>query len=126
VAVAQVPAVDVAAEGGAVILLRVDDEPRILLGVEDAVRVDIVVATLGGKPLQLDELVDGRLLARLGVAEQRGVCVQLRVAAEVVEAGVPVACLRGDRREAVLFDQPLRDLGALLLELVRSVRRPAE
>ena len=51
----------------------------------------VAARELGGPLLQLDELLDDLLLARLGAAEAGLVAVDLGVVAEVVEAGVALA-----------------------------------
>jgi hypothetical protein len=97
VAVAQVPALDAPAEHGAVVALRVDHEAGVLL------REEGVVARLAA--LELDQLLHGLSLARLGAPDPRLVGVDLRIGAEVVEAGVALARagggLGGDLLEVV-------------------------
>jgi hypothetical protein len=93
VPVAEVPAGDAPAKDGAVVLLGVHDKARVLLGEEVAIFRHAAVAAgqLHGAVAQLDELLDRRLLAGLRAAQPRLVGVHLRIAAEVIEAGVALA-----------------------------------
>jgi len=77
VLVAHVPARDVAADERAVVALRVADEPRALLGGEEAVLGDAAVARgqLGGTLAKLDQLRHDLVLARL---VREGVCLRIR------------------------------------------------
>src|SRR5919106_2477740 len=222
VAVAQVPRRHLLEEHRAVVRLGILHQARVLLGIEHLILRHATIAprVLGGPALQLDQLADDLLLARLGDAGTGDEAVDLGVLAELVEARVTLArplCRLGidlfeepehglhrgaqaieveaveadfrrvlrkrvvvrpqpldeldhvgvaphprrkasevgerlygieviahashvavdavrvgpigfdrDRREAFLLDQPLGDLGALAVELVRAVRRLAE
>jgi len=53
--------------------------------------VPVAARDLGAQVPELDQLLDSLPLARVGAPYARFVRVHLRVAAEVVEAGVPLA-----------------------------------
>src|SRR5207248_4100263 len=80
VCVAEVPALDAAAEDRAVVPLGVGDEPGILLGIEVGVDGDPAIAAreLDRLVPELDELLDSLPLAGLGAADPCLVTVDLR------------------------------------------------
>lgn len=95
VRVTQVPAFVPARIHGAVVRLRVGDEPGVLLGVEAGVRV---LGPSSPPPLQLHELGPDLLLARVRLPRRGGLAIDVGLGAEVVEAGVALAGpLRGIR-----------------------------
>ena len=112
VPVAQVPALHPAAEHRPVVLLGVDHEPGVLLGEELPVRVDRPVPARHG--LKLDELLYRLLLARLRACDAGLVRVDLRIAAELVEA-------------RVALPRPLRRLAIDAVEVLdHRLHRPVE
>ncbi len=122
VLVAHVPARDVAADERAVVALRVADEPRALLGGEEAVLGDAAVARgqLGGTLAKLDQLRHDLVLARL---VREGVC--LRIPADLVEAGVPRPRPRRRIRidpVEIVDDRPHRRVEAVEVEAVEADR----
>jgi hypothetical protein len=90
VAIAEVPGRLAAAEHRAVVGLGVAGQAGVLLGGEEGVLAAPAVpgGELRGPPLELRELLDDLLLARLGGSDAGDVPVGLRVVAEVVEAAV--------------------------------------
>src|ERR1044072_6586668 len=119
VPVAHVPRVDPAAKHRTVILLRILDEPRVLLGIEELVarNAPVAVGEFRGATPQLNQLLDDGRLARLGRVVGGSVRVRGRVLAEVLEARITMA-------------RPARGLGVNLIQvpqygLNRSVE-PAE
>jgi len=98
VAVAQIPALGAGAEDGAVVLLRVHNEARVLLRVEEPVLVEPAVATrlLRCDVPKFHELLDHLLLAWLRSADPCLVRIHLGIGAEVVETGIAIA--RAPRR----------------------------
>ncbi len=105
VAVAQVPALRPAAERGAVVALGIDHQARVLLRVEPTVVLlepAFAERLARGQLAELHELLDGRPLARLDAADACLVGVDLRIAAEVVEARVALAGALGGLRVDVV------------------------
>ena len=95
--VAQVPRRDLLEKHRTVVRFGVLHQAGVLLGVEELVLGHATVAArvLHGPALQLDELADHFLFARFGEAGARDETVDLRVFAEVVEAGIPLPRLPG-------------------------------
>jgi hypothetical protein len=133
VTIPQVPRRDLLQEHRAVVRLGVLDQSGILLGVE---RFFFRWAAIPSRvihcaPLELDELGDDLVLARAGEAGPGDEPVDLGVVAEVIEASVARPCLL--RRLGIDFLEKADDrvhrgveAVALMIELVRPVRRLAE
>ena len=90
VGVSQVPRRDAPLKHGAVILLGVEDEARVLLGLEIIVlrHPSVPGGVLGGAAAELHELRHHLLFAGLAESESRRIAVGLHVLPEMVEAGV--------------------------------------
>src|SRR5204862_4004055 len=98
VPVAEVPGLNLPTEHGAVILLGVPDEARVLFGKKVIILGEAAVALreVGRAASQIQELVDDGAFAGFAQIKTRRVAVRLAVLAVIFETGIAIArALRG-------------------------------